>query len=278
MSFFNRGTVTVQDCDFSHIDDDGFNLGTHFVRVVEKTDPQSCRTEAWPADFEAGDTLDLWDWQKKVERAEVKLAGAQKELDGHWRLRFDRPLDFVTCGEGQPNASHKQAENDGIDRLVDLDSAGSCVLRRNKINSLRARCFLVKTGQSLIEDNLFHDTHMPAILAGPEFFWGEGPALRGLVIRRNVFKNVDAPNISVATFNSPTGISNHGVTIQDNTFEDYGQVPVIYMPKDPPGVVIQVRNTDTVTIQGNCIAPPAPACPKVDPIVVENCRNVRVNR
>lgn len=277
MSFFNRGTITVEDCDFSHIDDDGFNLGTHFVRVVEKIDPRTCRTEAWPADFQVGDTLVLWDWKNKTERDEAKLTAAEKESDGHWRLNFDRPLEFVTMGEGQPTAPHKVQEVDGIDRLVDLDSAGSCILRRNRISSLRARCFLVKTGKSVIEDNLFHDTHMPGILAGAEFFWGEGPALRGLVIRRNVFRNIDAPNISVATFNSPTGISNRDVTIEDNTFEDYGRFPVVYMSKDPQGVAIQVHNTDGVTIKGNHIAPPGEGCPKVDPIVVGTCRNVQVN-
>ena len=279
MSFFNRGTVIVEDCDFSQIDDDGFNLGTHFVRVVEKTDPRTCRTEVWPGDFQVGDTVALWDWQNKVERGEAKVTEADKEKDGHWTLHFDHPLDFGAVGEGNPNAPHKVQEADGIDRLTDLDSAGSCILRRNKISSMRARCFLVKTGHSVIEDNLFHDTHMPAILAGPEFFWGEAPQLRGLTIRNNTFKNIDAPNISIATFNSPTAIANKDVTIENNTFEDYGRFPVVYMPKDPPGVVIQVHNTDGVTIRGNHIAPAAPGCPNVDPIIVDKdtCRNVNIS-
>jgi len=119
---------------------------------------------------------------------------------------------------------------------------------------------------------------MPAILAGPEFFWGEGPQLRGLVIRRNVFRNIDAPNISVATFNSPADVSNRDVTIEDNTFENYGRTPVIYLRNDPYGVAIQVHNTDGLIIRNNHIAPPAPTCPKVDPILVVGCRNTQVSR
>ena len=138
-------------------------------------------------------------------------------------------------------------------------------------------CFLVKTGNSLIEDNLFQDTHMPGILAGPEFYWGEGPELRGLIIRHNTFRNIDAPNITVATFDSPTGISNRDVTIEGNTFENYGRFPVIYKRQDPIGVAIWVRNTDGVTIQNNHIAPPAPGCPQVNPIAVEVCRNVHLS-
>ena len=277
MSFFNRGTVTVEDCDFSQIDDDGFNLGTHYVRVVQNLGPQSCLTEVWPADFKVGDTVILWDWQKKDEKGQAKLTSAQKQPDGHWLLEFDKPLAFGTVGEGDPKASHKAQANDGIDRITDLESAGKCILRRNKISSMRARCFLVKTGHSIIEDNYFHDTHMPAIIAGPEFFWGEAPELRGLIIRHNTFKNVDAPNISIATFDSPASIANHDVTIEDNTFEDYGHFPVVYMPHDPPGVAIQVRNTDGLIIKNNHIGAPPKENPGVNPILVETSKNMQVS-
>jgi hypothetical protein len=36
MAFFNRGTVCLEGCDFSQIDDDGFNIGSTLVRVLEK--------------------------------------------------------------------------------------------------------------------------------------------------------------------------------------------------------------------------------------------------
>ena len=90
------------------------------------------------------------------------------------------------------------------------------------------------------------------------------------------FRNIDAPNISVATFNSPTGISNRNVMIEDNTFEDYGRVPVIYMRYDPQGVAIQVRNTDGVTIRGNHIGLPPARTPAGKQIVVSTCTNVKV--
>ena len=137
---------------------------------------------------------------------------------------------------------------------------------------------LVKAGHAIIEDNVFHDTHMPAILAGPEFFWGEAPELQGLTIRHNTFENIDAPNISIATFDSDTGISNHDVTIEDNTFSDYGRTPVIYLAKDPRGAVIHVRNTDGVTVQNNHIGPAQSGCPAVERVQTEVCRNVKVNQ
>lgn len=284
MSFFNRGTVTVEDCDFSHVDDDDFNLGSHFVRVVEKIDPSTCRAEAWPGDFQAGDTVALWDWQNKIVRITGKIVEARQEPDKRWWVRFDRAMPFGLVGAGPVSNPdfHKQLiaqEFDGIDRLADLDSAGSCVLRGNSMSSMRARCFLVKTQHSTIENNIFHDTHMPAILAGPEFFWGEGPELTGLEIRGNTFRNIDAPNISVATFVSPTGIANRGVTIENNTFENYGRTAVIYMAKDPRGAVIHVQNTDGVVIRNNHIGPRQAGCPVVDPIQVDpaTCRNVQIS-
>jgi len=278
MSFFNRRTITVENCDFSHVDDDCFNMGTHFLRIVEKVDPQSCRTEAWSGDFVVGDTVSLWDWKEKSERAEAKITAAQKEKDGRWLVHFDRPMDIRTVGASNPSIPLKVQEKDGIDRLTDLDSTGSCILRHNKMSSMRARCFLVKSGHSVIEDNDFHDTHMPAILAGPEFYWGEGPQLRGLLISHNRFTNIDGPNISVAVFDSATVIANKDVTIKDNTFEDYGRLPVVYRRFDRQGVVIKACNTDGVTIEGNTIKPPPPGCPKVDPIEIDTCKNVQVKK
>lgn len=285
MSFFNRGTVTVEECDFSHVDDDDFNLGSHFVRVVEKIDPSTCRAEAWPGDFQAGDTVALWDWQNKTVRLTAKVVEARQEPDKRWWVRFDRAMPFGQVGPGPARDIdfHKQLtaqEFDGIDRLADLDSAGSCILRGNTMSSMRARCFLVKTQHSLIENNVFHDTHMPAILAGPEFFWGEGPELTGLEIRGNTFRNIDEPNISVATFVSPTGTANRAVTIENNVFEDYGRTAVIYMTKDPRGAVIHVQNTDGVVIRHNRIGARQPGCPEVDPIQVDpaTCRAVQVSQ
>jgi hypothetical protein len=53
---------------------------------------------------------------------------------------------------------------------------------------MRARCILVKTSDSVIENNTFYNTHMTAILAGPEFYWGEAPAVRNL--RKNELVNL----------------------------------------------------------------------------------------
>jgi hypothetical protein len=80
----------------------------------------------------------------------------------------------------------------------------------------------------------------------------------------------------VATFDSPTITANQDVTIEDNTFENYGRLSVVYNGYDRQGVVIKVCNTDRVTIANNHIAPPPPGCPKVDPIEIERCKDVRV--
>ena len=104
----------------------------------------------------------------------------------------------------------------------------------------------------------------------------KAPQLRGLIIRKNRFHNIDGPNISVATFDSPAIVANQDVTIEDNTFEDYGVLPVVYNRYDRQGVVIKVQNTDRVTITHNHIAPPAPSCPKIDPIEIDTCKNVQV--
>ena len=80
--FNNRGTVTLEECDVSRVDDDGVNMGTTFCRVLAQPAPRVLLVEASGAafdavPFQAGDTLALWDWFEKAGRAEATLLAVE---------------------------------------------------------------------------------------------------------------------------------------------------------------------------------------------------------
>lgn len=275
MAFHNRGTVTFDGCDFSRIDDDGFNMGTGFVRILERIDDRTCRIEGSNVEFRAGDAVAVWDWQARRQRGEAKVVRAERGKDGV-RLALDRAVEIARAGPGAGNQDRGRAEKDGIDRICNFDDAGKAVVRNCRISSLRARGVLIKAPDSLIEGNTFYDTHSPAILAGPEFYWGEAPPVRNLTIRNNRFVNVDVSNIYVGVFDSDASTDNRNIVIEGNNFEGYGRQAVMHN-QGRRGNAVLVRNADGVTIRGNTFGPPAPGAPPgARRLAVEVSRNVTV--
>jgi hypothetical protein len=93
--------------------------------------------------------------------------------------------------------------DDGVDRVVDYNLACSSVtFRRCRMQALRARPLNLKAQHCLIEGCTFYDCEMPAISGGPEFWWGEGPALHNLTIRSNTFVNCNTRCIDIRAFDA----------------------------------------------------------------------------
>ena len=49
---------------------------------------------------------------------------------------------------------------------------------------------------------------MCSILVGPEFYWGEAPGVRNLVIRNNRFVNIDGSSIDIGSHPSEASRDN----------------------------------------------------------------------
>ena len=275
MAFHNRGTVVFDGCDFSRIDDDGFNMGTGFVRVLERIDERTARLEGSNVEFRPGDAVAVWDWQERRQRGEAKVVRAERAGDGV-RLVLDRAVEVVRAGPGAGSRDRGAAEKDGIDRVCNFTDAGKGIVRNCRISAMRARCVLVKAPDSVIEGNTFYDTHSAAVLAGPEFYWGEAPPIRNLVVRNNRFVNVDVSNIYIGAFDSEASRDNRAIVIEGNTFEGCGRQAVTHK-QGLRGNAVWVRNADGVKIRGNTFGPPAPSAPPgAKPLVVEASRNVSI--
>ena len=281
--FENRGTLVMDGCDISRVDDDGCNMGTTYAQVLRQINARTIVAERKGIRFQTGDTIALWDWFLKSQRNEAKLVEFTPEDDRSVRLTLDTEVQ-VLHPVGRPGLPERGSwkgggrfeEFDGIDRIADFQTAGRMVIKNCRFQNMRARCILVKTSDSLIESNIFYNTHMTAILAGPEFYWGEAPAVRNLVIRGNRFIDIDGSSINLGCHRSTNSYDNRNILIEGNIFENYGALGGVGI-SGIQGTAVLIRNADGVVIQHNKFGPPAPTAPQdARPLVIEVSRHVRV--
>ena len=255
--FRNRGTLVMDGCDLSRIDDDGCNMGTTYAKVLRQIDPRTILVESNDIPFQVGDTIALWDWLLKRERSEARLVQFAHEDARSVRLTLDADVQVLhpVGSPGLPDRSTWKGggrfeQFDGIDRIADFEAAGKMIIKNCRFQNMRARCILVKTSDSVIENNTFYNTHMTAILAGPEFYWGEAPAVRNLVIRNNRFINIDGSSINLGCHDSTQSYDNRNILIEGNTFENYGAKGGVGI-SGKQGTAVLIRNADGVVIRNN---------------------------
>jgi hypothetical protein len=284
----NRGTFTVEDCNFAWLDDDSINNGTTHMRVHQQIDPKTILIEEHtsPMPFQKGDTIAIWDWFDKMERSRAKLLEFERfrENDKTFvRLTLDTEMKVLhpVGGEGLPskadwNGKGRFEEYDGIDRVVDLETCGKMVIRGCRFQNMRARNILIKTMDSIIENNTFYNTHMCSILVGPEFYWAEAPQVENLIIRNNRFVNIDGCSINIGCHHSEKSRDNKNIVIEGNSFENYGAVGGVGI-SGRQGTAVLIRNTDGVVVRNNTFGKPAKTAPDdVKPLVIEASENVTV--
>jgi len=272
MIFVNRGVVTLDHCDFSRTDDDSMNMGTHFEHIIQKVDDRTLIVEKGDVDWTTGDTVAVWDWVAHKQRCIAKIVSIAHAAQGV-QLSLDRAVEVDHVGASVKNAKRLALERDGIDRLIDTDTAGTLIVRNCRLSSMRARCVLDKASHSIIENNVFYNQHLPAILVGPEFYWDEGGSVTSAIIRNNRFENMDIPGIRVGEISSDTALDNRNVVIEGNDFEGLGGAPVV--DAKMRGAAICVTNTDGVIIRNNRFAGQSPDAANAPAIVVGRSANVR---
>jgi len=266
MMFYNRGTVRMIGCDFSHTDDDCFNMGTQYSRIGEAPDDYTFGFKHWdsPLPPQIGDVIEVYDWQSGRRKGAGKLVDIEPRQGGGFTCKIDRPVSF-NLGTAQ---TAPPGQETGADRIIDINSAGRAIIQNNRFSSLRARCVLIKSPNSVVEGNTFYNTHMPGVVGGEKLSGIEGPSSRNLVVRNNIFKNVDAANIYFS------GYENVNATIEGNTFTNYGRFPIFY--DHTQGVAIDLKNMSGAHVANN-IFEPSPGRPQgVPQILLDNSEHIEI--
>lgn len=248
-----RGGLVYEDCWFDKVDDDGADVLTGYDRVLGRPGPRTLTVQG-QRDYRPGDHVAIVDWKTRADRHRATVVGAVPAAGRTTTLILDQDVTIVRAGPGQDGG---EQHADGIDRVTDYDLACAAVtFRRCRIQALRARGLNLKAQRCLIEDCQFYDCEMPAISAGPELWWGEGPAVNHLTIRNNRFVNCNSRCIDIAYCDGgPECVAqdNRDILIEGNTFVHWGAHGTIHQGFTPQ-CPIRVSNADGVVIRGNTFA------------------------
>ena len=279
-----RGKLVFENCDFTKIDDDGLDILGTWTRVLEQKDPRTLVLQS-DKDFQPGDHMELWDWSTKKSRGEAIVVEARPNPDKSITISLDRDLKIERAGAGDGKPFGMAARDDGIDRVIDLDTVGTETLIRDcRFQVFRAKCLNLKANNCTVEGCTFFDSWQPAISAASEWYFQEGPPIRNLIIRNNRFLNCNHSNIDIGAgpssgYDKPTGVpatsrDSKNVLIEGNYFADYGARQSVFSKYYPVGDAIHVQNTKGVIIRNNVFSRPAAGAPKSDKVLINDCDDV----
>jgi hypothetical protein len=272
MIFNNHITLTLDHVTIAHSWDDAINMGANFVRVYAQPAPNILKVDGVrSADFRPGDTLALWNWQTKQEQMRAKIVSVKRDATAkppESLVMIDQEVVVQHTGYAPDKSTANDA--DGIDRVVDMDSAGSLHVINSTFQSLHARDILVKASHTVIEGSNFYDTVMAGILIGPEFFWDEGPVVTDVRIENNNFRNVSGTNILVDAGPSMAFRYNSNIVVKGNHFIEFGRYRHGVMGN--PDMPIVMQNVTGGEVSDNVMSSYTPAA--VGPVDTRNSTNV----
>ena len=280
-----RGKLLFEDCDFSKIDDDGLDILGNWVRVLEQPSKRTLRLQM-DRDFRKGDRIAVWDWPEKRSRQEAVVLDKSLNPDRSPTLVLDRDVEIRRAGAGDGQPFGRAARDDGIDRVINLDTVGQqTVIRNCRFQVFRAKCLNLKARNCTVENCTFSNAWQPAISAAAEWYFQEGPPIRDLTVRNNRFVHCNHSNIEIgASPGSGYGVEPSGdgapahdstsILIEGNTFEHYGAHQQSVFPYWPIGNAIRVQNASKVIIRNNHVGRPASNAPKTEKILVSRCDGV----
>jgi hypothetical protein len=288
-----RGTLLLDQCDFSRIDDDGIDILSNYTRIIEQRDKRTLIVQAKSSDYRVGDRVQLWDWQHKRMRADAIITTATPNPDGMFVIAVDRDVATERVGVGTGLDFSRESMTDGIDRLINVATVGQgTIIRDSKFQVFRAKCLNVKAADCTIERCTFSNSFQPAISAAPEWYFEEGSSIRNFTVRDCTFTDNNHPNIVIGA--SPlsgvpgtkpivsdapenTSYDSTNILIEGNSFSGYGTTPSVFGWNWPVGPAMSITNAAHVMIRGNTFGPLAESAPKgTQTILVEKSKDVRI--
>ena len=256
------GLLRLEGCEIGGQEDDCINVHCYYHTLVARIDDVTCVTRVATSYGTHLNTLDYFSPGERVELVErdcgkpvrtytVKACEADRKAM-QTRVTVDEPLPADLGGY----------------YLVPVDRFPRVELVNNTIFSHRARSFLIKSRDVLIEGNRFDGATSTAIQCGAETSWWEAGPVSHVVIRNNRFRGcgtggemrhgasavsveLDAPRRDV--------IVNKDIVIEGNEVEGAGNMCAFY-----------VGNTDGALIRSNRVS----GCREV--VMVEKSANVKV--
>jgi hypothetical protein len=226
----NHTALTINASKIVRVWDDAVNIGANFARIYDQASPRVIDVDGSRGDFVAGDTIALWDWTYHGEHERTRASATQVSCNSSssgrvCRLWLDRDVTVVQVGHLTPGIA---ADKDGIDRVIDIESAGSLTVRNSTFQSFHARGVVFRPSNTIISNNSFLNTVNSAIQTGSDFLAEEGPAASNVTISQNLFQNISSSNVVVgsrAGDGNPSTVERDmsNISISNNRFLGFGR-------------------------------------------------------
>jgi len=172
-----KGTVSLQDCVFEGMRDDGVNINSgRYLTVLQQLNDYTvlCQRNDLP---DAGDFMEMShpDTLLPFSTGGVKSASIESGTNNQSRVTFETPLpDELRAGDLLANA-----------RRVAKLRMRHCTVRAN-----RARGVLCQTRDAVIEDCVFRNCTGPGVMVLTDAGWFyESIGARNVTVRNNLFVN-----------------------------------------------------------------------------------------
>jgi hypothetical protein len=266
------GEISVTNCTFSGMGDDGINVTGLYLAVKADKDRRTLtltggRRSPAPnyAAPQSGDRLLLVSGRTLKPIAEVQAQAVNAQNNGGWVVQ-------VSSGDA--------ALNDEPMFAIDERSRTQLQVSHCRFPGNRGRGVLAHS-DTVIEDCVFEHQSGSAVLLAPDMYWQEGPAVERTVVRRNQMKDGNllgrAPSaVWIGAFVSPDGrqgiatpeIINRNIGVEHNVFiRPNGQAVAAVATRDlrieqnqiehSGPIAFSLENVRNVRLQGNRCAPPA---------------------
>lgn len=265
------GEFLMEDCRFEQLGDDALNVHSRFA-IIKGLDLENNKLVAedgydktplfteWAS---AGDIIEVYDKKTATVKGELVVAA----FDGE-NLSFK-------------NLSGEIAEGDGLANLAYYPKVR---IRRCTVKNTRARAFLLRSRDMIIEDCYTYGMALAAFLICPDIErWFEAGTSRNVFIRNNKIEkcayNVSPSNVGAITVKScddvaitdhPSGVHKN-IVIENNEFLGIS------------AAAIYVSATDKVKVSGNNFISCSQKADKTDKeywkyeVVARNCTNIEVS-
>ena len=263
----SRGHALIEGCSFEGMADDGINVHSSALSVIEIPSPNQVVVRKHTFSVRPGDELLLVRSESATVLGKAKVATVEDQ-GGSWRITCEQDLPKLAAGKGFASS----------DNLYNLsEAANPFVIRNCHFKDYRGRGILVSAYGGTVENNLFE---MPegwgVVLLYESTRWGEGPIAYDLTIRNNEFRAHSNPrNPAIITHLATRAGASvesrpfHDIRIEGNTFHEYGM----------PTIVMQAAR-DVVIAENRIFCSAETERRKSDyaTVVLKNCENILIDK
>jgi hypothetical protein len=223
----SRGHARIDGCSFEGMADDGINVHSSAMAVLEQPSPNRARVKKHTFSVRPGDRLEA------VRTASAEILGqatveAVEDRGASWLLTLDRPFEDLAGGDGGETNAH----GDPVASVVFYnlsEAANPVTIRDCTFNDYRGRGVLISARGATVENNVFKVREGWSVVMGYESSrWAEGPIAQDIIIRSNTFhaaaqSRQPAIVSAVHTRDGATveGTPFRGIRIEDNQFYGY---------------------------------------------------------